>query len=669
MATYQRFQTLSAAEQHLFGPQSPVLVSRYQLSLDLESGKRLLQVRMVNLSEKRIRQVFLRVICFDAAHTRLAQLELVPVPAVSALPGRIFGDNRVVELTPPGTSFVEVFAQRVRFYDGSTWDEERDQDYIAFPPPEPVKQEDPAYDRLSRSAIAGGVRCEYYYHAQAGLWICTCGLPNGSRSLRCAHCGAKRAWLEKHMDREGQPAAAPEPEKEPETTAEKLPAPEPVVITAPPVVRPVSPVEEFGLAGLLRPEPTHTPGPAPEPEPEPEPEPSHAGRTVAIILAVLLFLGAGAFGTYRYLMPYLRYREAVTEQSNGNYDRAVELFEELGEYKDSPERITKTIAQRAFDLMAEGKYPEALAVFDTLEGYEKNAADCVYSMGVLAFNNGELEKAMGYARQLEERDPDYEKLPELQQFCMYSLGNRTAAEAGEAETSDERIALYQQAIGYYTEADYEDSADRITECRYRIAIEYMGLDALTEAIEAFEQLAGYKQSDDFRKDCMFRYAQAHLENVDEVTMAYLETLAGEGYDGAQALLDRLNGDGFYFRLTEGSQDIPGALVTDTVEDLSQLYIHYSVDYVDEDGAVLVLLCYTLPDGTSGRGLLNRNRESRGVVGWTEFPFPADCRISGTVRLEFYDSMRGDDAEPLEVITFTYNRQEKEEGDKEEGHGK
>lgn len=663
MATYQRFQTLSAAEQHLFGPESPVLVSRYQLSLDLESGKRLLQVRMVNLSEKRIRQVFLRVVCFDAAHTRLAQMELVPMPVESVLPGRVFGDNRVLELTPQGTSFVEAFAQRVRFYDGSTWDEERDQNYIAFPAPEPVEPEDPAYDRLSASAIAGGVRCDYYYRAQTGLWTCTCGLPNSSRALRCAHCGAKRAWLEKHMNREEQPA--PAPAREAEKMPERIPAPEPVVITAQPSVRPMSAVEEFGLAGLLHSEPA----PAPAPDPEPEPERSHAGRTAAIILAVLLFAAAGAFCTFRYLMPFLRYREALTEQSKGNYDRAMELFAELGEYKDSPEQITQTIAKRAFDMMGEGKYEEALAVFDTLEGYESSAADCIYSMGVLAFNDGRLDEAMDCVERLQERFPDYEKLPELRQYCMYSLGNRAAAQAAEQETADGRIKGYEEAIEYFTQANYEDSADRITECRYRIAIEYMGLDALTEAIEAFEQLAGYKQSDDFRKDCMFRYAQAHLENVDEVTMAYLETLAGEGYDGAQALLDRLNGDGFYFRLTEGSQDIPGALVTDTVDDLSQLYIHYSVDYVDEDGAVLVLLCYTLPDGTSGRGLLNRNRESRGVVGWTEFPFPTDCKTGGMVRLEFYDSMRGDDAEPLEVITFTYNWQEKEEGDKEEGHGK
>ena len=64
MATYERFQILSAARQNLFLPQSPVWVSRCQLSRDLEQDMRLLQVRMVNCSDQPVRQVFLRATCW-----------------------------------------------------------------------------------------------------------------------------------------------------------------------------------------------------------------------------------------------------------------------------------------------------------------------------------------------------------------------------------------------------------------------------------------------------------------------------------------------------------------------------------------------------------------------------------------------------------------------------
>ena len=45
MPNYQRFQTISAGAQNRFDPDSPVWVSRYRLTLDVESGKRLLQVQ------------------------------------------------------------------------------------------------------------------------------------------------------------------------------------------------------------------------------------------------------------------------------------------------------------------------------------------------------------------------------------------------------------------------------------------------------------------------------------------------------------------------------------------------------------------------------------------------------------------------------------------------
>ena len=130
MEHYQRFQILSASRQDLFLPDSPVWVSRCQLSRDLESGKRLLQTRMVNCSERVVRQVFLRVVCLGPARERLAQLELLPLPLLNARPGRVFGDDKLLELPVKGAVFAEVYVQRVRFTDGTAWDEPADADYL-----------------------------------------------------------------------------------------------------------------------------------------------------------------------------------------------------------------------------------------------------------------------------------------------------------------------------------------------------------------------------------------------------------------------------------------------------------------------------------------------------------------------------------------------------------
>ena len=632
MAVYERFQVLSAGRQNLFQPDSPVWVSRVQLSLDRDSGKRLLQARMVNLSERTVRQVFLRIRCLDRERRQLAQLEMVPMGSLRVLPGRVFGDDKPVELTPKGTCYAEAYAQRVRFADGGTWDEDRPQDYIAFSDPEPVKPEDLHYRTLASRALSGGVRNDCYFRAQQGLWLCTCGLPNASRSLRCAHCGAERLWLEQHMDPnrlEGTPGRGPE------TGA-------PTAIPAPIVPSPAPSREDYGPAAqptiILQ---------SPEREEGPAPRPARAGKIAALVLAALLLCALGICAAVRFLMPWLRYREALREQSAGHYDQAVAMFRELGDYKDSPAQIDATLARSAVALMNEGRYQQALEILEPLQGYDNYKADCLYSLGVLAYNDKEPEKAMDYVEQLRQRYPDYERTEELAQYCSYSLGV-AAMEAAQGMEPSQRIGKYEAAKELLTQAgDYGDSADKLLECDYQMALAMAEDGQLQEAVEAFAAL-DYRDAAAQRQRRMYNYAMEHLEGSDPASLDYLKELAGENYPGAQALLDRFNGRGFLFWLSEGETESP-----QQISDLSQLSIHYSVEQQDEEGAVPVLLLYSLPDGREGRAMLNNDRSARGSKAWTEIPFPTGVTKSGPITLRFYDAARGQNVEPLETLEIQY----------------
>ena len=633
MENYQRFQILSSARQDLFQPESPIWVSRCQLSRDLESGKRLLQARMVNCSERTVRQVFLRIVCLGPSRERLTQLEMVPMQSLSVLPGRVFGDDKLVEVPVGGTVYTEVYAQRVRFSDDTVWDETDPDGYLAFKAV-PVRPEDRHAETLAERARSGGVRNDCYFRSQQGLWVCTCGMPNATRALRCVRCGADRLWLEKHMD--PNLIDAPPPPKTPEPATPVITAPIPPVTVIPAPIRDDPPPAQ----------PTIIVQSVPEPEAEEAP-PSHAGRNAAIIFGVLLFLALGAFCAWRYLKPYLRYQEALREKAAGNYDRAVTLFQNLESYRDSPDQINKTLVSKASSLMEAGKYQEALNLLETLKDCDGQIADCLYSMGVIAYNEKDPEKALSYVEQLRQRFPDYDKTETLAQYSYYSLGNQAAASAAEA-AGDPFLQRdrYETAKEYFAKANgYEDSAERIRACDYQIARTYREEGQLETAIEAFAALGDYEDAPAQRQACMFEYVQQHIEDyqLDHAAPAYLEELAAAGYPGAQELLDRLNGVGFSFEIKlEGAEGTsPG-----TATELSKIAVSYSVELRDTDGAVLVLARCTLPDGTVGRGLLNANHESSGLKRWTDFPFPTGCTKSGTVTLEFYDAARGETEEAL-----------------------
>lgn len=638
MATYERFQILSAARQNLFLPQSPVWVSRCQLSRDLEQDMRLLQVRMVNCSDQPVRQVFLRIVCLGPDRRRLTQLSMVPMPAFQAGPGRIFGDDKPIELPVKGTVFVEAFAQRVRFADGSTWDEPGTEGYLAFPTPEPVRRDDPHFEELASRAISGNVRNDCYYRAQQGLWLCTCGMPNAMRSLRCVRCGASRLWLETHMD-PNLLDVPPAPAKAPEPTPPPAPAPSP----APAVTVIPTPIRETPPAP-----PTIIVQPAPEPAPEPEP--SHAGRIVAIVLAVLLFLGLGAFCAWRYLKPYLRYQQALREQAAGNYDRAIVLFQDLGEYRDSPQQIGQTIAQKAVSLMNEGKYQEALELFDSVEGCEAQAADCLYALGVLAYNDKDLNTALDYVTQLQTRFPDYDKTQTLADYCYYSLGSQAAAEAAAETDLMVRIGDYEDAQAYFEQAhDYEDSQDRARACALSIANTYYDMGDYANAIESFSALG----EDDSVLDCMYAYADQHADDPDQTTLDYLDALLEQGYAGAEELRDRIYGLEVSFRL--GTLAPNGELqpLPAEVSDLSSVCIAYELEQNYAAEPTLILVICTMPDGKTARGLLNSNGLSNSTERWEDLSFPTVCQRAGKVTLRFYDATRGESSEALGEAEFRF----------------
>ena len=648
MPANERFQILFSARQELFLPESPVWVSRCQLSLDLQSGKRLLQIRMVNCSERTVRRVFLRVVCYGEARERLTQLDLLPLPAVSAGPGQVFGEDQPVEIPVRGAVCAEVFAQRVRFADGGAWDETDPNGYLFFHAV-PVRPEDPCYETLCDRACSGGVRNDCRFRARQGLWICTCGMPNAVRNRRCVRCGADRVWLEQHMDPNLIDAPAPARE----TAPAEIPAPAPLVTVLPAPFRDETPAQ-----------PTIIVQSAPEPPPEEAPV-SHAGRNAAILAAALLLLFLGAFCAYRFLMPWLRYREAVSARSAGDFDKAVTLFTELGDYRDSQEQIRQTLSRKAAELMEAGKYREAMELYEILKDGGRTA-DCLYALGVLAYNDKDLDTALNYVEQLRSRFPDYEKTEELAQYCYYSLGSRSASEAAALREPFLRRQGWKQARDYFAKADgYEDSGQRMLECDYQIALSYIDENDLEKAVECLEALGDYADAEELKQVCMYDYLQANLSNYyfDSGYMRqWLEQLVNAGYPGAEELSDRLNGIGCYFAIQYGNRVLADGEKLEA-PDLRGVSLYYCVEPKDEEGPILVLARYTLPDGVEGRALLNEDRSAEGVRFWKDIPFPAATQ-DGKVTLRFYDAALGESGIPLEVLSFLFEQKQGETGEAE-----
>lgn len=356
---------------------------------------------------------------------------------------------------------------------------------------------------------------------------------------------------------------------------------------------------------------------------------------VAAILAVVLCLD-------QILMPSLRYRKALRLEKEGSYALAIEQYEALGSYRDSTKRIRLLQEETARMLMQDGRYQEALNYLDSTGKTSSLTGDCIYALGVTAYNDGDLETALEYVAKLRERFPNYKDLKQLEQYCYYSLGGRKAAEAAAISQPSLAASRYEEAIDAFARAgSYTDTADRILACRYQLALVCASGDALEQAIDILTDLNGYRDSAELRLNLMYEYVttvQSFSDGMDPNVPYYLNELVAADYPGAAVLQDRFNGIGFSFGLEYGDAHAP---IPDEVTDYSQVYIRYEINAKDSGDPNLVQLVCVLPDGDEIWTTLNDDGSSSGVIRlYRLFNGAIFCTKSGPTILVFKDLNSG-----------------------------
>lgn len=86
--------------------------------------------------------------------------------------------------------------------------------------------------------------------------------------------------------------------------------------------------------------------------------------------AIAVFAELGDYSDAAQQLSETRYQQATNLRAFGKYDEAIALFAELGNYYDAAAQVTETKYQKATNLNAFGKYDEAYAIYVTLTGYK-----------------------------------------------------------------------------------------------------------------------------------------------------------------------------------------------------------------------------------------------------------------------------------------------------------
>ena len=207
------------------------------------------------------------------------------------------------------------------------------------------------------------------------------------------------------------------------------------------------------------------------------------------------------------------YRQAQSEEKAGNPDAALAVYEELGDYRDCPEKVlaarkAKAEAsvpdgkkldgyERADRLFGNGFYAEAAEQFKLLKD-EKDSADrakeAVYQFGLQQM----ALKKYGAARAAFSEIPDFRYTASLIRACSYQTA------LAKMEAGDFADAAWR----FDTLGRYADSAVQRNECWYRKGLADEDSGDYEEAQKAFAAVPGYKDSDDRRTACLYSQAEA-----------------------------------------------------------------------------------------------------------------------------------------------------------------
>lgn len=245
---------------------------------------------------------------------------------------------------------------------------------------------------------------------------------------------------------------------------------------------------------------------------------------VAIIVAV-------AVCSIKYLVPYISYSSANKYYQSGEYDKALEVYHKLGEYKDCTERVVETLYHKGIAQMDEGEYVGAADTFDTICGYKdsKTLADSCrneakYLLGKEKLDSGEPKEALELFAELG----DYLDSEELVIRSKYCIADKLL-QSGE----------YQKAGAAFSASDikdYENSSEKCKEAYYLYAMECMDKQDYLEASNAFRMsiLVTYRDAGEKYKEACFAYAVQCFDREDySNVMRVLSNIMG--YEGVEEL--------------------------------------------------------------------------------------------------------------------------------------
>ncbi len=180
----ERFNSLYSLADNLYLEGFPFVVSAGKLLFDTQTGKALAQLKIKNISTKKVTALKIRIDCFDVAKHELGSRDFTYLDLTS-VPNTEFGQK-----TPVYLPFSEARSFKVNFIEAVYSDGEvltaPAGELSSIPSPESLLVL--GRELAEEFSILHGKRCIYIPQKYKTIWVCSCGAVNLNEKGTCHNC-------------------------------------------------------------------------------------------------------------------------------------------------------------------------------------------------------------------------------------------------------------------------------------------------------------------------------------------------------------------------------------------------------------------------------------------------------------------------------------------------
>ena len=201
-------------------------------------------------------------------------------------------------------------------------------------------------------------------------------------------------------------------------------------------------------------------------------------KTLTIAAVVLVVIACAiAWCIPNVIIPNNKYQQAVVLRENGQYEEAIAVFAELGNYSDAAQQLSETKYQQAMALRENGQYEDACTIFWSIADYsdaKTQFSETKYQQAVSLRKARKYESAIAVFASLNDYRDAETQIEEMKQEKY-----QQAVTLHENGQYDEAIAVFAEL------GDYSDAAQQLSKTKYQQAVALREEGQYDEAIAVF----------------------------------------------------------------------------------------------------------------------------------------------------------------------------------------